>query len=412
MRTFDRIFAAVIVVILLVFAGSNLCIACTDRKADGQYRVEAKRLAEDIAAGESVDLTRYPSIIGVEKLEEGNTKAFFEGGNENYLIKEIDGAYYRFDYRTEAAAGRHRLAFIVNTVTAVLAAAVLLLLFFIKRYVILPFEKLSELPYELAKGNLTLPIKENKNRFFGRFLWGMDLLRENLELRKKEELALQKEKKTLMLSLSHDIKTPLQAIKLYAKALSKDSSRDQEKVCDIAEKIDEKADEIGSYVRQITEANKENFLNLTVRNEEFYMSAAIREIEIYYEDKLELLKTEYKVGAYEDCILKGDLERVTEILQNIMENAIKYGDGRWIHILFSDEEDCRLITVKNSGCTLPENELPHIFDSFWRGSNIKNQSGSGLGLYICRQLLKQMDGEIFAGMEHDRMCVTVLLRKA
>ena len=103
MRTFDRIFAAVIVVILLVFAGSNLYIACTDWNADGQYRVEAKRLAEDIAAGESVDLTRYPSIIGVEKLE-GDTKAFFEGGNEDYLIKEIDGAYYRFDYRAEAAA--------------------------------------------------------------------------------------------------------------------------------------------------------------------------------------------------------------------------------------------------------------------------------------------------------------------
>ncbi len=410
MRTFDRIFVVVIVVILLVFAGSNLYIACTDRKADGQYRVEAKRLAEDIAEGKPVDLTRYPSIVGVEKLE-GDTKEFFEGGNEDYLIKEIDGAYYRFDYRTEAAAGRRRLAFAVNTVTAVLAAAVLLLLFYIKRYVILPFEKLSEMPYELAKGNLTLPIKENKPRFFGRFLWGMDLLRENLELRKKEELALQKEKKTLMLSLSHDIKTPLQAIKLYAKALSKNSSQDWEKNRDIAEKINEKADEIGSYVRQITEANKENFLNLTVRNGEFYMSTAIKEIETYYGDKLELLKTEYKVGAYEDCILKGDLERVTEILQNIMENAIKYGDGRWIHILFSDEEDCRLITVKNSGCTLPENELPHIFDSFWRGSNIKNQSGSGLGLYICRQLLKQMDGEIFADMENGCMCVTVILRK-
>ena len=213
--------------------------------------MEAKRLAEDIAEGEPVDLARYPSIIGIEKLE-GDTKAFFEGGNEDYLIKEIDGAYYRLDYRTEAAAGRRRLAFTINTVTALLAAAVLLLLFYMKRYVILPFEKLSELPYELAKGNLTLPIKENKNRFFGRFLWGMDLLRENLELRKKEELALQKEKKTLMLSLSHDIKTPLQAIKLYAKALSKNSSQDQEEIRNNAEKIAEKAAEIGSYVRQST----------------------------------------------------------------------------------------------------------------------------------------------------------------
>ena len=410
MRTFDRIFAAIIIVILLVFVGSNLYIARTDWKADKQYRVEAKRLAEDIESGDFTDLTRYPSIIGTVKLE-GDAKAFFEGGNEDYLIKEINGEYYRFDYCTELERGRRRLFVTINTVTAVLAAAVLLLLLFIKRYVLLPFARLSELPYELAKGNLTLPLKENKSRFFGRYLWGMDLLRENLELRKREELVLQKEKKTLMLSLSHDIKTPLQAIKLYAKALSKNSSQDWEKNRGIAEKINEKADEIDSYVRQITEANKENFLNLAVQNGEFYLSAAVKEIEAYYVDKLDLLKTEFKICTYEDCILKGDLERVIEIMQNIMENAIKYGDGRRIHILFSEEEDCRLITVKNSGCTLPENELPHVFDSFWRGSNSKKQNGSGLGLYICRRLLNKMDGEIFAEMENGCMCVTVLLRK-
>lgn len=411
MRTFDRIFAAVIVVIFLVFAGANFYIANMDKKAERQYRVETKHLAEDIAEGRVVDLTRYPSIVGVERLE-GDAKKFFEGGKEDYLIKEIGGAYYRFDYLIEWESSRRRLLVTINAVTAVLAAAVLLLLLFIKRYVLLPFAKLSELPYELAKGNLAIPLKQNKNRFFGRFLWGMDLLREHLELRKKEELALQKEKKTLMLSLSHDIKTPLQAIKLYAKALSKNSSQDWKKNRDIGEKINEKADEIDSYVRQITKANKEDFLNLTVENGEFYLSAAVKEMEAYYSDKLELLKTEFEVCTYQDCLLKGDLERVVEILQNVMENAIKYGDGRWIQILFSDEEGCRLITVKNSGCTLPENEMPHIFDSFWRGSNIRNQNGSGLGLYICRRLVNKMDGEIFASRENGCMCVTVLLRKA
>lgn len=109
--------------------------------------------------------------------------------------------------------------------------------------------------------------------------------------------------------------------------------------------------------------------------------------------------------------MKGDLERVVEVLQNLMENAIKYGDGRRIHITFSDEEGCRMITVANSGDALSENEMPYIFDSFWRGSNVRNQSGSGLGLYICRCLLSKMDGEIFAAKREDGMAVTVLLRK-
>ena len=69
-------------------------------------------------------------------------------------------------------------------------------------------------------GNLSVPVKAEKSKFFGRFLWGMDMLREKLESDKIRELELEKEKKTLVLSLSHDIRTPLSAIDLYTKALA------------------------------------------------------------------------------------------------------------------------------------------------------------------------------------------------
>lgn len=88
------------------------------------------------------------------------------------------------------------------------------------------------------------------------------------------------------------------------------------------------------------------------------------------------------MDSYCDCILKGDFARSVEVLQNVIENALKYGDGHAIEIIFSEEDNCQLITVRNSGCTLPETELPHIFDSFWRGSNSEKSQGSGLGLYI------------------------------
>lgn len=64
------------------------------------------------------------------------------------------------------------------------------------------------------------------------------------------------------------------------------------------------------------------------------------------------------------------MDRALEVLQNIIENAIKYGDGHSIGLLFAEEEDCHLVTVKNSGCTLAASELPHIFDSLctrWMG---------------------------------------------
>ena len=110
----------------------------------------------------------------------------------------------------------------------------------------------------------------------------------------------------------------------------------------------------------------EDFLNLEVNNGEFYLSALIDKIKAFYTDKLSLLKIDFAVDAFSDHILSGDLERSIEVLQNIIENAVKYGDGKRIRIAFSREDDCQLIHIRNSGCTLSKNELPHIFDSFWR----------------------------------------------
>lgn len=100
------------------------------------------------------------------------------------------------------------------------------------------------------------------------------------------------------------------------------------------------------------------------------------------------------------------------MLKNAMENAIKYGDGKSIKIDVSEEENCKLISIKNTGCNVPENELSHIFDSFYRGNNSKKQSGSGLGLYICKQLMHKIDGDIFAKIiDNNSFEITILVRK-
>ena len=118
------------------------------------------------------------------------------------------------------------------------------------------------------------------------------------------------------------------------------------------------------------------------------------------------------VEENDDCILCGDKERAVEVIQNIMENAVKYGDGKRIAIRFSKEENCQLIHISNSGCTLSDSELPHIFDSFWRGSNTGRQSGSGLGLYICRTLMRKMNGDIYAEIKDGDMTVTAVFSMA
>ena len=292
-----------------------------------------------------------------------------------------------------------------------MSAVIIAVMIYIRAKILAPFEKLSDIPYELSKGNLTAPVKEAKNRFFGRFVWGVDMLRENMEQQKERELNLQREKKMLLLSLSHDIKTPLSAIKLYSKALSKGLYTDKEKQLEIAESINAKADEIEGYVAEIITASREDFLSLDVTMGEFYLSELVTKIKLYYTEKLSLIKTDFFVGEYGDCLISGDLDRSVEVVQNIMENAIKYGDGKEISISFSEEEGCILIAVKNSGCTLPDTDLPHIFESFWRGANAENLKGSGLGLYICRQLMHKMNGEVFAQIKDGDMCVTAVFGK-
>lgn len=284
---------------------------------------------------------------------------------------------------------------------------------YINKKIIKPFSNIKELPYELAKGNLNIPLKEQKNKYFGKFTWGMDMLRENLEDNKKREIKYQKEKKTLILSLSHDIKTPLSAIKLYSKALKENLYNTEEKRNEVIEGIMKNTVEIEHYVNEIVKNSREDFMDLPVKNDNFYLIDVIEKIEKYYTDKLQTIHTDFSVADFNNCILKGDKDRIVEVIQNVVENAIKYGDGKEIKINFSDEEDCKLISILNTGCDLKEEDLPHIFDSFYRGSNSKKQEGSGLGLYICKQLMHKMYGDIFAQIkENNNFEVTIVIRKA
>ncbi len=402
MKSFIKLAVAVIAVLAVIFTGANIILHNENKGDAGRpYRVEAERIAARIENREPYSLNDYSYIKNVEIQENG-----FQGGDSDYLVKEIGGKLYRFDYSYQADNTSAITSF--NICFSVTAAFVLLLLLFLFIRIIRPFEKISAYPTELAKGNLTAPLKDSKSKYFGKFLWGLDLLREKLDSQRSAELALQKQNKTMVLSLSHDIKTPLGVIELYAKALEKGLYKDEQKKKEVAVGITEKCEDIRGYVDGIVKTSSEDFLNLEVNNGEFYLSALIDKIKAFYTDKLSLLKIDFAVDAFSDHILSGDLERSIEVLQNIIENAVKYGDGRKISIAFSREDDCQLIHIRNSGCTLSKNELPHIFDSFWRGSNTGSNSGSGLGLYICRTLMRKMNGDIFAEIQDSYMIVTTV----
>lgn len=404
MKSFNKVIVAALVFIILAFSAVNF-IPKISKDSASILNVEINRIVREIEESGTVpDTDKYTSVLGVYK--QIGDEDFFVSEND-YVIREIDGELYRIEYLEQTENTNEMLY--VNIALGVFSLFTMLVLFYIRQNILKPFSEITNLPYELSKGNLTMPLKENKNRFFGKFLWGLDMLREKLEASKQAELELKKEKKTLLLSLSHDIKTPLSAIKLYAKALSNGIYKEPEKQQEVYESINIKADEIEKLVSEIMRNETEDIIAFDIKNGEFYLSEVIDYINTFYTDKL--TNTDFSIAKYSECMLSGDPDRLTEVLQNIIENAIKYGDGKSISLSFSDEEDCRIITITNSGCTLDKSELAHIFDSFYRGSNVGSKSGNGLGLYICRQLTRAMGGDVFADINGNDMSVSVVCKK-
>jgi len=403
MKSFRRLCILVITAFLLLMVVLNLFLVGAKDSSEGIYRVEAKRLADEIAETGNYDLEKYPHITGVFNADDGELYI----SDEHYLIIEAGGMMYRVEYMI--GNGHHSIA-AINCVFGALFLLMTGFLYYIWRTIIVPFGRLNDVPQELARGNLSVPIPEEKSRFFGKFTWGVNLLRESIEDSRKKEITMQREKKLLLLSLSHDIKTPLSAIKLGAKALARGLYKDEEKRRAAAESINIRADEIECFVSEITKAASEDFMSFEVTQGEAFLSAVIAKIDARYTPQLAISGTEFAIQKYDDCILSCDPDRLAECLQNLIENAMKYGDGRRIEISFDKMDGCELITVSNTGCTLEAKELPQIFESFHRGNNADKVQGNGLGLFICKRLMGLMHGEVYADIRDKCFFVTLVVK--
>ena len=405
MKAYRRMFLIVVAVFVLTALVLNLFLIQKKKTAQGEYRVEAARLRRDIESSGNADLSKYPHLTGIFTEADGDLYS----SEEHYLMIEAGGTLYRVEYLIDD--GDHTII-ILNVSLGVVFLLVILLMLYIRKHIVLPFTRLNDVPSELAKGNLAVPIPEEKSRFFGKFTWGIEMLRGSIESGRKKELSLQKERKLLLLSLSHDILTPLSAIKLNSRALSGGLYTDEGKRRGVAESINRRAGEIEGYIREITKASSEDFMTFEVNMGEEYLNNIIDRVTARYAVQMETYGTDFKVGEHNDCILSCDPDRLCECLQNLIENAMKYGDGKRISMDFEVTDGFELITVSNTGCTLPTPELPQVFESFHRGTNATNKPGNGLGLFICKRLMSLMGGDAYADIKDGEFCVTLVAKIA
>lgn len=420
--------------IAVFLVGTNITLSYfKETNNNNQYRVEINRIKQSIRAYEdqygicpkndavflqdSSETYYYiEDILCIPfdengKIDKEELRKINNDTNKQYVLYQSNLGIYKISYTISYQFQIEKVRYFINIIILFFALFMIIVLLYIKQNVMKPFNALSNLPYELSKGNLSKPLKESKNKYFGHFLWGMDMLREKLEMDKQREFQLVKDKKLLLISLSHDIKTPLSAIKLYAKALDKNLYKQEEQKHKAVISISNHVNEIERYLSQIVTASSEEFMSFDVNLKEVYVKTIMNSIKKYYTEKLMLAQISFDICLHDDCLIKGDEDRIVEIMQNVIENAVKYGDGAFIRIDARRKEEEYIICITNSGCTLMEKELLHIFDSFFRGTNIDNKPGSGLGLYICRSLIHLMEGEILADIttEDDIRCMCVKL---
>ena len=151
MKAFKRLCIAVITVFLLLTAVLNLFLVGAKDRNEGIYRVEAKRLADEIAETGNYELEKYPHITGVFTGDE------LYRSDEHYLIIEAGGTLYRVEYTV--GNGQYSVA-AVNCVLGALFLLVIGFLYYIRGNIIVPFGRLNDGPKEHARGNLAVRIPD------------------------------------------------------------------------------------------------------------------------------------------------------------------------------------------------------------------------------------------------------------
>ena len=182
----------ILAALLIIAVAAEFVVRGKNDRLVNLYKIEINRVEHELRGlGDTLvtdmDISGYETITGVAALTDDSADSFYDSDN-NYKIAEIDGRLYRIEYNIDFSREIKGKLRVTRIVIAVMIAATALVMIYIYTTLIKHFNKISEYPTELAKGNLTVPLSEERSRYFGRFLWGLDMLREKLEDEKSKNL--------------------------------------------------------------------------------------------------------------------------------------------------------------------------------------------------------------------------------
>lgn len=244
-----------------------------------------------------------------------------------------------------------------------------------------PFVRMKAFATHVAGGNLDIPLEMDRNNIFGAYTESFDMMREELKRSRYMEYLANMAKKDFISSVSHDLYTPITVIKSSCECLQLQTENPHIGI------IMQKANEMERLVSDMLTENMEESGVFRVDAQPI-SSTEIDKI-LDYAD----YKHRVKRGSIPSCTILADRVRLSQAIGNIIANAYKYG-GEVINIDFSLTEGYFAIRIHDNGKGVSEEELGLVTDKYFRGSNANDIAGAGLGLYIVKQCINGMQGEV------------------
>lgn len=274
---------------------------------------------------------------------------------------------------------------------------------YLRKEMFLPFQRMERFARNIARGDFNVPLEMDHTNVFGPFTESFDLMRDELKRAKENERLANQSKKELVASLSHDIKTPVASIQAISELMLAFPRSSKEK--HQLETIGQKAEQINQLVTNLFQATMEDLEKLKVDPLELCSETLSTYVAASDYSHLAALR------AVPECMIVADPLRIQQVIDNVIHNSYKYANTA-IEISASCEGDYLAVCFRDFGNGAASEDLPLLFEKFYRGRNAKQKSGGGLGLYLSRYFMEQMGGSISCDNYEGGFQVTIYIRLA
>lgn len=272
----------------------------------------------------------------------------------------------------------------------------------IYRGIVTPIRKLEDATQKIKEGNLDFTVDAEGNDEIGELCQNFESMRKRLKESAEEKLEAERENRVLISNISHDLKTPITAIKGYVEGIMDGVADTPEKMDRYIRTIYSKVNDMDRLINELTlyakiDTNRipYNFNKINVLD---YFNDCIEEIGLELE--AEHIGLSYFNYTADDTLIIADPEQLKRVIDNIIGNSVKYMDkepGR-INIRIKDVGDFIQVEIEDNGKGIAQKDLPYIFDRFYRTDASRNSAtgGSGIGLSIVKKIIEDHGGKIWA----------------